>query len=128
MMKEKFIENGIEYIRNGDYYVPNLALPTEKEYNIGKYGRQHERYLKEKHHCYYSLLMMNGTLLEYLENVDKAAKTELEKLIKDMAEKEGITEQLKSTDQMRWIGLMNNIRHCAEEIINENIIYTRGIL
>lgn len=128
MMKEKFIENGIEYIRKGDYYVPNLALPTEKGYNIGKYGRQHERYLKEKHPCYYSLLMMNGTLLEHLENVDKAAKTELEKLIKAMAEKEGITEQLKATDQMKWIGLMNNIRHCAEEIINENIIYTRGIL
>lgn len=127
MMKERFVENGIEYVRNGDYYIPNLTVP-DKTYDIGRYGRQHERYLKEKHPCYYSLLMMNGTLLEHLEKVDKTAKAELEKLIKAMVEKEGITEQLKADNQLKWVGLMNNIRHCAEEIINENVIYTRGIL
>lgn len=115
-MKEKFIENGIEYVRNGDYYIPNLKAP-EGKYNIGKYGRLHSIFIKENRPCLYSAKMLNGTWLAYLEEIDTTAKEMIDKLIKDMAVKQGITEELKAKDQMAWVGAMNNIRHMAEEII-----------
>ena len=116
-MKEKFIENGIEYVRNGDYYIPNLTVPDDKVYNIGKYGRLHSIFIKENRPCLYSMKMLNGTWLAYLEEIDTTAKEMVDKLVKDMAIKQGITEELKATDQMAWIGAMNNLKHSAEEII-----------
>ena len=116
-MKEKFIENGIEYVRNGDYYIPNLTVPDDKVYNIGKYGRLHSIFIKENHPCIYSMKMLNGTWLAYLEEIDTSAKEMIDKLVKDMATKQGITEELKAKDQMAWVGAMNSIKHSAEEIV-----------
>ena len=116
-MKEKFIENGIEYVRNGDYYIPNLTVPDDKVYNIGRYGRMHSIFIKENRPCIYSMKMLNGTWLAYLEEIDTTAKEMVDKIVKDMAVKQGITEELKAKDQMAWVGAMNNIKHSAEEIV-----------
>ena len=116
-MKERFIENGIEYVRNGDYYIPNLTVPDDKVYNIGKYGRLHSIFIKENRPTIYSMKMLNGTWLAYLEEIDTSAKEMIDKLVKDMAIKQGITEELKAKDQMAWVGAMNNIHHSAEEFI-----------
>ena len=116
-MKEKFIKNGIEYVRNGDYYIPNLTVPDDKVYNIGKYGRLHSIFIKENHPCIYSMKMLNGTWLAYLEEIDTSAKEMIDKLVKDMATKQGITEELKAKDQMAGVGAMNSIKHSAEEIV-----------
>ena len=115
-MKEKIIENGIEYVRDGDYYIPNLKVP-EGKYNIGKYGRLHSIFIKENRPCLYSMKMLNGTWLAYLEEIDTTAKEMVDKIVKDMAVKQGITEELKAKDQMAWVGAMNNIKHSAEEIV-----------
>ena len=125
-MKEKFIENGIEYIRNGDYYIPNLKAP-EGTYNIGKYGRLHSIFIKENRPCVYSMKMLNGTWLAYLEEIDTSAKEMVDKLVKDMAMKQGITEELKSKDQMAWVGAMNNIRHSAEEFVLRDFVYSMEV-
>ena len=121
-MKEKIIENGIEYVRDGDYYIPNLKVP-EGKYNIGKYGRLHSIFIKENRPCLYSMKMLNGTWLAYLEEIDTSAKEMVDKLIKDMAVKQGITEELKAKDQMAWVGAMNNIRHSAEEILYKDLLF-----
>ena len=115
-MKEKIIENGIEYVRNGDYYIPNLKAP-EGKFNIGKYGRLHSIFIKETRPTIYSMKMLNGTWLAYLEAIDTTAKEMVDKLIKDMAVKQGITEEFKAKDQMAWVGAMNSINHSAEEIV-----------
>lgn len=125
-MKEKFIENGVEYVRNGDYYIPNLTVPDEKVYKIGKYGRVHAKFIKENRPCFYSTKMIDGTWLAYLEEIDASAKEMVDKLIKDMITKQGITEELKAKDQMAWVGAMNNIRHSAEEFVFEYIVYAGG--
>lgn len=125
-MKERFIENGIEYVRNGDYYIPNLTVPDEKVYKIGKYGRVHAKFIKENRPCFYSTKMIDGTWLAYLEEIDASAKEMVDKLIKDMITKQGITEELKAKDQMAWVGDMNNIRHSAEEFEFEYIVYAGG--
>jgi len=125
-MKEKFIENGIEYVRNGDYYIPNLKAP-EGTYNIGKYGRLHSIFIKENRPCVYSTKMLNGTWLAYLKEIDTSAKEMIDKLVKDMAVKQGITEELKAKDQMAWVGAMNNIRHSAEEFVVRDFIYSMEV-
>ena len=125
-MKDKIIKNGIEYVRNGDYYIPNLTVPDEKVYKIGKYGRMHAKFIKENRPCFYSMKMLNGTWLAYLEEVDTSAKEMVDKLIKDMAVKQGITEELKAKDQMAWLSAMEQIKHTAEEFVLENIVYAGG--
>lgn len=126
-MKERFIENGIEYVKFGDYYIPNLTVP-QKRYAIGKYGSLHKKFIKEHYTAFYSLLLANGTLLEYLEKIDTKAKSEVDKLIVELAVKQGVTEQLKATDQMKWVGMMNNIKAQAEEIVYSTIVYKREAL
>ena len=126
-MKEKFIENGIEYVRNGDYYIPNLTVPDDKVYNIGRYGRMHSIFIKENRPCIYSMKMLNGTWLAYLEEIDTSAKEMIDKLVKDMAIKQGITEELKAKDQMAWVGAMNNIRHSAEEFVLRDFVYSMEV-
>ena len=121
-MKEKIIENGIEYVRNGDYYMPNLKAP-EGKFNIGKYGRLHSIFIKENRPCLYSAKMLNGTWLAYLEEIDTSAMEMVDRLIKDMAVKQGISEELKAKDQMAWVGAMNNIRHSAEEILYKDLLF-----
>ena len=120
-MKEKIIENGIEYVKDGDYYIPNLKAP-EGKYSIGKYGRLHSIFIKENRPCLYSMKMLNGTWLAYLEEIDTSAKEMLDRLIKDMAVKQGITEELKAKDQIAWVGAMNNIRHLAEEFVLKDLV------
>lgn len=126
-MNDKIIENGIEYVKHGDYYFPNLEVPKEK-YKIGTFGKRHERYLKQHHKAYYTTLFMTGKLFEYLAGIDKQAQEEFDRLIPQLAEKQGITEQLKAENQMLWVGLMNNIKAQVNEFINQNYIFTRGIL
>jgi len=126
-MKERFIENGIEYVRNGDYYIPNLTVPDDKVYNIGKYGRLHSIFIKENRPTIYSMKMLDGTWLAYLEEIDTTAKEMVDKLIKDMAVKQGITEELKAKDQMVWVGAMNNIRHSAEEFVLKDFVYSMEV-
>ena len=125
-MKEKIIENGIEYVRDGDYYIPNLKAP-EETYNIGKYGRLHSIFIKENRPGLYSMKMLNGTWLAYLEEVDTSAKEMVNKLIKDMVAKQGITEELKVKDQMAWVSAMEQIKHTAEEFVFEDLVYAGGI-
>ena len=125
-MKEKCIENGIEYDKSGDYYIPNLKA-TEGTYNIGKYGRLHSIFIKENRQTVYSVKMLNGTWLAYLEEIDITAKEMVDRLIKDMAIKQGITEELKAKDQMAWVGAMNNIRHSAEEFVLRDFIYSMEV-
>ena len=126
-MKERFIENGIEYVRNGDYYIPNLTVPDDKVYNIGKYGRLHSIFIKENRPAFYSMKMLDGTWLAYLEEIDTTAKEMVDKLIRDMAVKQGITEELKAKDQMAWVGAMNTIRHSAEEIVLREFVCSMGV-
>ena len=125
-MKEKIIENGIEYVKSGDYYIPNLKAP-EETYNIGKYGRLHSIFIKENRPGLYSMKMLNGTWLAYLEEVDTSAKEMVNKLIKDMDAKQGITEELKVKDQMAWVSAMEQIKHTAEEFVFEDLVYAGGI-
>ena len=123
-MKEKIIENGIEYVRNGDYYIPNLKAP-EGTYSIGRYGKLHSIFIKENRPAFYSMKMLNGTWLAYLEEIDTSAMEMVDRLIKDMAVRQGITEELKAKDQLTWVGAMNNIRHSAEEIVLDKVVYAK---
>ena len=121
-MKEKIIENGIEYVKIGDYYIPNLKAP-EGTYNIGRYGKLHSIFIKENRPAFYSMKMLNGTWLAYLEEIDITAKEMVDMLITDMAVEQGITEELKAKNQMAWVGAMNNIRHSAEEILYRDLLF-----
>ena len=125
-MKEKIIENGIEYVRDGDYYIPNLKAP-EGKFNIGKYGRLHSIFIKENRPCLYSAKMLNGTWLSYLEEIDTTAKEMVDKLVKEMSVKRGVTEDLKSKDQMAWVGAMNGIKHSEEEIVLREFVCSMEI-
>lgn len=118
MMKDKFIENGIEYVRNGDYYLPNFEVP-QCEYEIGQFGRLRKQYLKTNKPCRYSILLMTGKLFEHLHEVDKQAQAILEQFIKEA----GKTAPDKATHQMEWVGHMNNAKASAIEVINHELIY-----
>ena len=125
-MKSLFEQNGGTYTKVGDYYIPDVTVPDTKEYNIGKYGRLHRKFLKENYPAYYSTLLMTGKLLEHLEKIDCKARNELDRLIPILAEQQGVTEQLKAENQLKWVGLMNYIKAQAEEIIYAKIVYVRG--
>lgn len=122
-MKSVFEQNGGTYTNVGDYYLPDLTVPTDKKYNIGKYGRLHGRFIKENRPCFYTARMIDGTWLDYLEQVDNAAKAEVERLIKIIADGLNISEELKATDQMQWVGLMSNVKAQAEEFVLKNIVF-----
>lgn len=123
-MKSHFEEMGGTYRRVGDYYIPNIVLPKSTNYPIGKYGRIRQAFLKNHHYVFYTNLMMNGKLNEHLAETDKCCNERLELLCNAMAEKEGVTEELKASDQMEWVCRMNNIHNRAEEIVLNEIIYT----
>ncbi len=116
--------NGLWYELQGDYYIPCLTLPAEKEHKpIGLWGQRHKRYLQEHKRAVYTTLLASGKLNSYLADIDERATTMMFRLIEQMADKEGITEQLKAADQMAWVGAMNNIRNRATEIVNAELIY-----
>ena len=117
-------KNGLWYELQGDYYIPCLILPAEKEQPIGLWGQRHLRYLKEHRRLTYTNLLTSGRLNEYLAEIDKQAKDMFLRLIKQMSEREGVTEQLKTENQMEWVGRMNNIRSRAVEIVNAELIYS----
>ena len=113
----------LEYTKIGDYYIPNLVAPNMKDFKIGKYGRMRLRYLKENKKAEYTILLIENKLQEHLMDVDKTANARFELLMKQFAEKENITEELKATNQMEWVGKMNNIKNRAEEIIFNELIF-----
>ena len=116
-MKSIFEQNGGTYTKVGDYYIPNITVPDTKKYNIGKYGNLRKIFLKEHHKSYYIALFMEGKLFEHLAEIDETCHKCLKDIVTKMAEQEGVTEQLKATDQMLLVRKMNNIRNRAEEVI-----------
>ena len=115
-------KNGLSYTLHGDYYLPDLVL-NEEEPTYGKYGMLRKQFLKEHRSARYQYLLLTGKLNEHLNQTDQEAREQVEMLMKQMAEKKGVTEELKVQDQMKWVGLMNNIKVSAEEIILKNMVY-----
>lgn len=115
---------GGTYTRVGDYLLPDLKLPEEEQRPIGVWGQRHRRYLKEHRRASYATLLTSGKLNGYLADIDRQAEEMFLRLVKQMAEAEGVTEQLKADNQMEWVGRMNNIRSRAMEIVNSELIYT----
>ena len=117
--------NGLWYELQGDYYIPCLELPAEKEErHIGVWGQRHRRYLKTHRKVLYTSLLTSGKLNSYLADIDRQAEEMFSRLVKQMAEAEDVTEQLKADNQMEWVGRMNSIRSRAMEIVNSELIYT----
>lgn len=112
----------IQYIRVGDYFIPDLMLPEESR-PIGKWGRMHREYLKEHKPIQYNCLLLSGELRTYLADLNEQAQDRLERMIDQMKMAEGVTEELKAADPMAWVGAMNNIRNRAEKIILQELIY-----
>ena len=112
----------INYIRVGDYYIPDLTLPEEPR-PMGKWGRMHRDYLRERKPIQYNCLLLSGELWSYLADLNEQTQDRLERMIDQMKVTEGVTEELKAADPMAWIGSMNNIRARAEELIREELIY-----
>ncbi len=115
--------NGLWYELIGDYYFPCLTVPAEEEQPVGVWGQRHKRYLKEHHSALYNALLLSGKLDSYLADIDQQAQELLDSIIQQMEEIQGITEELKTTDQIAWVGVMNNIRASAREIVNNEIIF-----
>lgn len=115
-------ETGIAYSLHGDYYLPDLALPEAPEYHIGLWGRRRQDYLKRNRKGLYTNLLTSGKLAEYLHEIDKTAFERHDLIVKQMMKAQGVTEQLKSDNQMKWVGMVNNIRNCADEIIQSELI------
>lgn len=124
-MKQHFTgeKTGISYTLQGDYYLPDLALPAEEQFEIGVWGQRHLRHIKQNRRVLYTNLLTSGKLNSYLADIDKQAEEMFSRLVKQMAEREGVTEQLKADNQMDWVQKMNNIRSRAIEIVNNDIIY-----
>ena len=123
MAKSIFEEMGGTYEMQGDYLIPCLTLPPEKEQPIGLFGQRHLRHLKEHHRITYTNLLTGGRLNAYLADINRQAQERFETLTEQMKQAQGITEQLKAKNVLEWTGRMNNIRACAMEIIDEEIIY-----
>ena len=123
MKKQIYDEkNGMGYTLHGDYYLPDLVL-REEEQIYGKYGMLRKQFLKEYRSARYQYMLLTGKLNEHLNQIDQEAREQVEMLMKQMAEKKGVTEELKVQDQMKWVRLMNNIKVSAEEIILKNTVY-----
>ena len=123
MKKQIYDEkNGMGYTLHGDYYLPDLVLREEKP-TYGKYGMLRKQFLKEHRSAGYQYLLLTGKLNEHLNQIDQEAREQVETLMEQMTEKQGVTEELKAQDQMEWVRLMNNIKASAEEIVLKNMIY-----
>lgn len=123
---EKHIYNkqtGISYTLQGAYYLPDLDLPDKDKQTIGIWGQRHLRDIKQHHKVFYTNLLTSGKLNGYLADIDKQAENMFSRLVKQMAEREGVTEQLKVENQMEWVGRMNNIRNRVIETVNSDLIY-----
>ena len=122
-MKSIFEQMGGTYRRVGDYFIPNLVLSNTEDYQIGRYGRMRQRYLKEHQGTLYASMELSGELYRHLAEIDQTCDERMELLIRQMAEREGVTEALKASAQLEWIGRMNNIRNRAEEIVLQEVVY-----
>lgn len=124
-LKERFIDEktGIEYVRQGDYYIPNLVLPKQKQIHFNKYGRMRLNYLKEHKKAEYTILFMENTLIDHLEEIQEIATKKVNQIIEDLKAKSNLTEDMKNTNMLYWVGTMNSIKNQAEEIVLKEIIY-----
>ena len=122
-MKSLFEEMGGTYRQEGDYLIPNLALPDEPDYQIGKYGHSRRSYLEEYHPVLYANFLTSGTLHRHLAEIDQACNERMAIIVSDMARQEDVTEALKAADQMEWVRRMNSIHSCAEEIVLTELVY-----
>ena len=123
-MTAELNQNGIHYTLHGDYYLPDLDLPEKTSAPIGRYGRMRKVYLEKQRPGLYERLLLSGKLYEHLSRIDTCCAERMDRMVRQMADAEGITEDLKSRDQMAWVGRMNNIRQRAEEVVLEEIVYT----
>lgn len=114
---------GIEYRLEGDYYIPNLTMPKPEKITLNKYGRMRLNYLKEHKKAEYSIMLLEGTLNTHLKEIQETATTRVEQIIKKLKEKSNLTEEMKNTDVLYWVGTMNSIKTQAEEIICNELIY-----
>ncbi len=124
-LKDSFIDEktGIEYIKNGDYYLPNLVLAKQKKIQLNKYGRLRLDYLKNHKKAEYTILFMDNKLTDHLKEVQEIATKRVEEIIKSLKEHSNLTEEMKNTDQLYWVGMMNNFKNQAEEIVLKELIY-----
>ena len=123
MKKTIFEEMGGTYIRHGDYLIPCLTLTEEEKRFIGVWGQRHLWYLKEYRRGVYMNLLTSGKLNEYLADIEEQAQERFERIVEQMKQAQGITEQLKAENALEWVGRMNNIQACAREIVDKEIIY-----
>lgn len=114
---------GIEYHLEGDYYIPNLVMPEQEKITLNKYGRMRLNYLKENKKAEYSIMLMDGTLNSHLKEIQDTATKRVEQIIKQLKEKSNLTENMKNTDMLYWVGMMNNFKNQAEEIVFNELIY-----
>ena len=123
-MKSLFEQLGGTYTLQGDYYLPDLALPTEEETQpIGVWGQRHKRYLQDNKRVTYTNLLTSGNLNAYLADINEQAENMFSRLVKEMAKMQGVTEQLKTKNQMVWVGKMNSIRNATIKVVNKEIIF-----
>ena len=123
-MESLFEQMGGTYHWEGDVRIPDLVLSDTTDYHVGKYGRMRHRYLKEHHRVLFNIMLTNETLAKHVADIDAACRERLEVLIPAMAKQEGVTEELKATDQMEWVRRMNNIKNRAEEIVLQELVYS----
>ena len=116
-------KNKIEYHREGDYYLPNLVLAEQKKIQLNRYGRLRLEYLKKHKKAEYAILFMDNKLTDHLEEVQEIATKRVEEIINSLKEQSNLTEEMKNTDQLYWVGMMNNFKNQAEEIILKELIY-----
>ncbi len=113
---------GIEYTKVGDYYMPNLVLEKEK-INLNKYGRARLKFLKENRKAEYTIMFVNGTLNKHLKEIQEVAEQRIDIIIEELKKQNNLTEEMKNTNQLYWVGMMNNFKNTAEEIIYKELIY-----
>lgn len=116
-------KTGISYTLKGDYYIPNLVLPKQEKITLNKYGRMRLNYLKEQKKSLYTELVMNGTLTKHLKEIQETAENRVNLIINELKEKSNLTEDMKNTDQLAWVGTMNAIKEQAEETVFSELIY-----
>ena len=122
-MQSLFEKNGGTYRQEGGYLIPNLEVPKQNG-TIGKYGRLHKKFIKQNHPTHYSALLMTGKLFNYLKEIDLKAQNELDRLIPILAKQQGVTEELKAKNQLKWVSLINNIKSQAEEFVLRDFVYS----
>ena len=124
-MKQHYIDEktGISYTLQGDYYLPDLSLPSEENKPIGIWGQRHLRYIRQHRKVFYTNLLTSGRLNSYLTDIDRQAEKLFIRLVEQMAEREGITEKLKAEQPLEWVGKMNTLREAAAEIVNAEVIF-----